>query len=362
MTYWIVLIILVPLFARVLQNQRIRVRCGGKLIKINISALFSFLFLFVFRAFRKYTVGGDLLTYRVLFYRISDYSWPETLASQGYEKGFLAYNKILSNISKSLDINEKFQIILFVTAIIYTLALVYFIYDNSTDPAISLFIYIAFVFLGATFNNERQAIAISLLFFSFKYIKERRLFKFLILVMLAVLFHNTSIAFIVLYFAYNIKFSRKYWVIVSVGYCVTYAFSAVLLKYATTFYFQKYADVANEFSGSGYGYLLLLVSIVLSTFFFVSKAEREDPEMRLVIHMLVLSVFIQIFALKISFVFRATRLFSVAMIFYFPHIFKKIKNSIILVLIFFVVLFAYYYMSLSSDNLELVPFLWCWEY
>ncbi len=72
-----------------------------------------------------------------------------------------------------------------------------------------LFVYYSVVYLKMEFAMIRQAMAASICFFSFRYIQERKMWKYFILIFTAFLFHRSALIMFPLYFFLNIRFSNK---------------------------------------------------------------------------------------------------------------------------------------------------------
>lgn len=347
---WVALLV-TPLIMRIGYDKRIFLSIGYKK-NINLGYVLTFLILFIFRAFRNDSVGGDLATYKKLFYYTGPLPWDKALEYPGYEKGFLFLIKILYRIK------PDFQILLLFTAILFSFSLLKFISDNSKLPWFSLYIYITMYFFSATFNNERQAIAISFLFFGFKYIKERKFWHFLFFILLAATFHLTSIIFIVLYFMYEWDISEKYCFTMMIVGIMSYIFSKPILMFVISRFYTKYAGVTG-FGGSGYGYFIFLLIIVLPACLLLRGKSKENNDGRIFIHMLVIAVIIQIFTFQLGFIYRAVRLFSVAIIFYLPDvtylfrdkISRRVTNQALCTL-----LIVYYIYCLNNDMVGVVPY------
>ena len=80
---------------------------------------------------------------------------------------------------------------------------------QSTDCKISFWIYICGTFYFFSMNGVRQSVAIMMFYYSFRYIKEQNLKKYLILNGIGCLFHSSAILFIPLYFVLNRRFKFK---------------------------------------------------------------------------------------------------------------------------------------------------------
>jgi len=350
MTPWI-LLLLVPIITESFKNKNIYF-CGKY---HNLSFIITFVILFIFRGFRSDTVGGDLVTYKEAYGYLTSFSLSEfkLIGTSGYEFGFIIYNTILNKIS------NNFQTELIVTGLITTFCLLKCIFNNSRNPGFSLFIYITMYLYGSSFNNERQAIAIVILMLSIEYIKKRDAKRFVLFVFLATLFHTTSLVFLILYIVYTIKLSRRYWLLVIFsGACVLILSNTILSFIIRSFYSAKY-DGVDLMIGGGYAYFALLVILIWLSFVFMTPKQKEDPNKRLWIHMLVIGAIMQILSFNMGYFYRAVILFSMSMIFYIPEVLSSIKYRSISQLckvIVIILLVVYYYYTINNDTLELVPY------
>lgn len=328
-----------------------RNKSSNRIVVIIISSIL----LFAFRAFRADTVGGDLERYKLLYESVGTVPWSDVwlYIASGYEIGYIVYYKFLNTLS------HNFQIELIATALLFTIGLFVFIFRKSKQPGYSLFIYITMYFYGATFNNERQAIPIVLLMISTIFISSRCLWKYCTCILLACLFHTSSIIFFPIYFLYNVKLSIKYWIAV-LGIGVTaFLMSRYIMTYVINTIYTKY-EGEDLMEGGGYSYFALLFLIVLSTLLFYNRKERSNPEKRIWIHMLVVATVLQLLSFTNGYFYRAVTLYSVAMVIYLPDALNSIrnKNSILLSkFLLAILLFGIYCFYLSNDSLGLVPYV-----
>lgn len=349
---WIGLLITIPIVHVITQNKNEGIRTDKYKTKIGLEIIILGCILFLFRVLRNDTVGGDLATYKALFYYVGRSSWAECMfVNPGYEKGFLLLNKLLYTVYPS------FRILIVFTAIIYTVSLVRFIHKYSCEPWLSIYIYIAMYFLGATFNNERQAIAIAILFWGFDCIEKKKFWKFLFYVMLATTIHMTSIVFIVLYFVVYIKIDFKYWTVAAVSAVVIYTYGEKIIEYLINNYYTKYQGVDLK-AGGGYSYLFLLSFFVCMYFILYRKEFTKDNSKVIFVHMMVISVVLQTLSLRMGFFVRLVNLFASSMIIYLPDLFMKFtdKSRHIIKAILCLVVAGWFIYSLSHDSLGVVPY------
>lgn len=169
----------------------------------KICLIIPFLLLFIVAAIR-YDVGQDYLSYmRNYELFVSGY------ILNNFEMGYLLFLKILSFISKNP------QIVFIITSVIINYFVCKNISENSTKKWLSYIIYIFGTFFFFSMNGIRQAIAISIFYYSLKYIKEKKFNKYLFINVIGVLFHTSAITFIPLYFILQKKIKFKYIIIIS---------------------------------------------------------------------------------------------------------------------------------------------------
>lgn len=73
----------------------------------------------------------------------------------------------------------------------------------------SILIYFSFMFVSYDMGRMRQGLAISFLFLSIFYLNNKKIYKFIVLILLAFLFHRSSILFIIVYPLCRIKLNKK---------------------------------------------------------------------------------------------------------------------------------------------------------
>ncbi len=80
----------------------------------------------------------------------------------------------------------------------------------------SIFVFMFGCSFNCSLNIMRQYIATAICLYALKYIYDRKIVKYVICILVALLFHKTSIIFLFLYFAPNIKLSRwmPMWIVV----------------------------------------------------------------------------------------------------------------------------------------------------
>lgn len=169
--------------------------------KKTILISISFLTVFLVSALRV-NVGTDYQSYVNWFNEIDQFSFHYT--------NFLFNNmifiiKLITNNPQCLFVITSFIILI----LIYTYAI-----EEFEDYDMALFLFIVLGFYFSTFNGIRQWLAIAVFMFSFKYIKQKELIKYLGCIIVASLFHITSLLLIPAYFLFKLNIKDRYKMII----------------------------------------------------------------------------------------------------------------------------------------------------
>lgn len=232
--------------------------------KRNRNLIFSFLtfLLIIIGAFRGLDVGTDLHgSYYEKFYHISlnPASW---LYGSEMEPGFCFYMAFLKK-----QIIKSYEFFYATSFFIFMLGMIFVIRRYSSNKLLCLFFFILFLHYTWAFNAIRQAIAISLVAFTFPLLEDLKKYRIIIYELLIIYitfrWHRTCIIFVILPLFYIPKvktwFSNHRMLIMIIIAC-SYAFvflSSFLHKFA--YYFVDYVS----FLGSRYeGYVSSSVDTV----------------------------------------------------------------------------------------------------
>ena len=145
-------------------------------------------------------IGYDWDNYLNIFnaYRMWEMSLLEGFRLLNIEPGFAFLNMIIPN----------FHLLIFVIAIFSVSTKLWAISKYSEAKYISLLMYFAGIFIAYDMGIIRQAISISMLLIGLGYIRDRKLIKFLLVIIAGSLFHISTLIFIPLYFINYRRFSR----------------------------------------------------------------------------------------------------------------------------------------------------------
>ena len=139
------------------------------------------------------------------YIRIGQFSLKEAFTRHvlNYEQGYIVFNKLLNFIC------DDPQFLLFICAGICIGAVSVWMGQNHNFVFVSSILCLGLPFFLLFFSGLRQALAISIILFSFPFIKQKKLLPFLLMMLLARTFHHTSTVFVLAYPLYHLKTNKS---------------------------------------------------------------------------------------------------------------------------------------------------------
>lgn len=210
---------------------------------------------------RNVAVGSDTYQYFKIFERIENTSWQNILSAFFT---FTGKDPFYSLFQKTVQVfSTNFQLYLILVALIFMSSLGYFIFDNTTKIRHALLAFIIYMgnFYGFfSITGIRQTLATAFLLWSFKYIKDKKLVRFTILVIIAGLFHISALVFFPLYFIAQIKRPRLVLGLAFIGFPIVMIFKNQLALYFvnTLSLEDRFGMYAEQYKKGG--------SVILTTF------------------------------------------------------------------------------------------------
>lgn len=199
----------IPFVAILCYSGRTAIQNSGYTVSVRrnyrdyMFIILAYLPLMVMACLRSENVGNDNAIYINFFYHVQEELAVSTFSiDTRFEPGFVIYNKILASLFNTP------QALLFVSSFFILASVIRTITKYSRSVWLSVFLFFCINF-NATMVTMRQYIAIGILLFSFDFIIQRKLKKFLLVWLLACSFHYTAFVFLFAYFAYNLKVNKK---------------------------------------------------------------------------------------------------------------------------------------------------------
>jgi hypothetical protein len=225
--------------------------------------LISLVVLVVLSAFRDMSVGTDTVNYALFFEQILTFDDVLNRTKFQGEFGFWTLNFFARSM-----FDNYFMILLFNALIVYGL---YFKGILKTDKHLT-FIFFCFLFLGPNlfhFNGARQGIAIAFFFIAFWSALEKKVFYFLLWILLGFMMHKSIILCLPLYFFINTQFNGKKVALLTFGFAfIMYTFADLItLASEIDSRYESYGEEQTDYGG----FFTSLFNLLLLLFFFMSK-------------------------------------------------------------------------------------------
>lgn len=227
--------------------------------------IYSFVFLAFFVGMGDMLGGYDRYIYGELFdsiaYQIKNGNLnlqDTTLASlYGQEMGYVYSNIFIAHITK----NRYIFILIFTLVFFYNICRNLLKYTEHYSWALLFFLAFWFFF---SFTYLRQVMAVSIAWYSIRYIESRDWKRFFAVIFLAYLFHNSAIMFIPMYFVPIQKFEkRKIGAIAVIAFAISFMGFAQVLFDSYAEHNEARANVTTYAADTGGRWAYLVESIVL---------------------------------------------------------------------------------------------------
>lgn len=314
----------------------------------------------IMASLRSENVGNDTIVYISLFKSIL--VMDDLTAFVGrYEIGYLYLNKLLSLIFSNP------QIILIVTSFFTMFGFATFINKYSKVTWLSVYLFFTLRFFDTTMNVIRLNIAIVLILFAYDFLRQKKLFNFILIVIAAFLFHRTAIVFLLAWPITKLKFNYKTVTFIIISSLLLYiGFSSILYTMFKIFpTYQYYLDsvyLDGEIRLASVMNILVGISIILlgvsakyykknnlisnnivkitPNFLDEEKEAINDGENMLLL--LIVGVAFTFLSFKFNLLGRVGSYFLVFSIVYLPNSINQLKNKKLVAVIIFIVVVLFF--------------------
>jgi hypothetical protein len=217
---------------------------------------------------RHISIGTDTYSYKVNSFDVILYSSWESICSDFIagifmgadikDPGYKIFEKIVQLFTRD------YQVYLIIIALIFTVSLGRWIYQNSSDPSMSFLIYSCLFYSFFALTGHRQTIATALVvLIGYQFIEQRKFWPFFALCGLAFPVHKSVICFLPFYFIANQKITPKYLVLISVMVSVLFIFRNQIMIFLGII--TGYDSYIEQFEGAGtwtFTTVLLIMTVV----------------------------------------------------------------------------------------------------
>ena len=312
------------------------------LLKSSVKKVFVFIagfLLFLISAFRSINFGPDAIgyeaSYLLLQYRSLSELWNNVLTNTGKDPFFDLFAKLISLTG------VNYQIWVAIIAGLFCYSVTKLIRNYSNEPYISFIALISLGYFYFSLTGLRQTIALSFIILSYKYLRERRKFSFILLVLIGSLFHSSAIIFLIAYPLASMKVGWKHIVGVTIALILAYFFRGSVITLLSFFIksgnYENYLSREVTLTISGF---IIQFAIYLFCIFFKEDILKSDNSNLSLYNLLFLGIVFQVFAAVIAEFFRVSMYFSIFGIILIPKAIASIKDKNILAITYLLVFLA----------------------
>lgn len=309
-----------------------------------VFAFLSFLPMFLVNALMSY-VGNDYQNY---------YSYYKTIISGGVQEVEFTY-KLICMLVYHLGLG--FQWVYVIYSLISHVVLLMCLKKYSANYAFSYMMFFFNAYFGYLgLNQIRQFVSVMLVFYAFSYIEERKMWKYLILVLIAGSFHFTALIMLPFYWILHVKWKLSTFCIIALLLLpINLFYNEVMLWLFTTF-MPRYLNsnyVTREF-GIGVPYMIMMLTTFVVTMVYERMSSKDNTVFR---NCTILSIIIVFCASWLPEYQRFVFYFFIPTIAYVPQLLEEDKNTVRRVCVYAALMLVYiwYFMNVY-DGMSIVPY------
>lgn len=241
-------------------------------------------FLVLIFVVQDYSVSIDIAEYMRQWAIIPDLSFGEMLVHK-FEIGYVLLCWVLERVFVS-D-----RVLLLFLSVMIMLPFCRSFEKETENPMIALMAFLALGMYMHAIIFWRQLVAMAILTFSYRYIRERKLLPFLLVVLAAMTFHKVAVVFIPLYFVYHIPINK--WLLMACGVCAVILgfLGDEIIEFGISVIYPRYEKFPRLVIGGDTLLALLWVVTLLS--YWLLKDRMDDPKVRIPFLMILVAATIQ---------------------------------------------------------------------
>ena len=269
----------------------------------NNEVIFFFAFFILMLSLRASTVGADTERYIILYKEIQMTPLMTVLKNVEAEFGYRFFEKFISYVLRDPQLYLAF------VAIATTVPIGYLYYKEAELPLLVLSLFVALPVFHMAFTGLRQMVAIAMVVPMYYAVREKKLLRFLILVGIALLFHQSAFIVLLLYPIYHLspKIASLAIVLPTIGF--VFLFNSVIYLWLMRFVPERFVERYNDVWDTGGNSVLVMFVLLVILCFFLKRTKDMDQETLGLRNIMVLSAVLQCFAPINGFAMRVNYFF-----------------------------------------------------
>ena len=341
-------------------NDKVCFISGNRLVhKTKSLSLDVFMLIFLLLlAFRGLQCGNDTVQYLRLFEKYSSKNFVALFANDTHEIGYKLLNKLIGSIT------DNYQFLLIITAFFCVCPIWYFYKRESEIPLLTIALFLSVAPFVMFFSGIRQSIAMSIGSFAWYAAKSKKVWLFILVILLAMQFHSSAIVLLAIYPLYYARVTKKWLWFVTPCMILIYFSRNLIFNFLFDFLWKEYEKTAET---GAVNVLILLIMFAVYSYIMVDEGSLDQDTIALR-NLLLLSVVIQIFAMLHPLSMRMNYYFLLFVPIMIPKIATKCKKEFAIIgkisIVVMIVYFLYYFVvTVVTDNdpLNTYPYIPFWK-
>lgn len=255
------------------------------------------------------------------------------------------------------------QLWLAFVALPFILGTVILIYKYSNNPIMSFILLLSLNFFGMSFTLIRHYIALGFILFSYEYLKEKEIKKFIISILIAGLFHKTALLFLVAYpLFHSIKFGKKSYLIIVISFIFSILLGRQFLNFIIEFIneerFYIYLNSNSSLNLTNF-VINFIILISLNLYIKIFYNDELKPEINGLLNLATFSCICLIFTPILGEMYRLAMYFNIFYIILIPNVIsgptKNLKAQYLIHYLFYIISILYF-LFFSLENAKILPY------
>ena len=349
----------VPILARII-GKKYRITSGNKILcETQTASIDIFMFmLLLLLAFRGLQCGSDTRRYMQLYNEYGAKSFPELLGNNERERAYKLLNKLVNLLL------GDYQVLLAVAALICVCPLWYFYKRESENQVLTIVLFLGVVPYMMYFSGIQQSLSMALGIPAWYCAKNKKLFRFILVVLLAMQFHTSAFMLFLIYPLYYAKITKKWlWFVVPCMVAV-YVFKIPIFNFLLKLLWQEY----NLTAATGATTILILL-ILFGFYSYILPEDRNlDKDTIALRNILLLSIVLQIFAMLHPLSMRMNYYFLIFVPILIPKIanrsqkqYTQIARLSVTVMTAYFMFYFFRSVITDKDSLNIFPYIPFWK-
>lgn len=287
----------------------------------KIYCIFVTILFILFVGLRSDMCGQDTPMYEHIYRGFVNKSWtycwnPYLLEEKPYEIGYFVLQYA---VSRFFD----FNIFKLVCAILSIAPAGFVIYKYSNRPYISFLVFFMLpIFSVLTMSALRQGIAFGFCMMAFHYSIQRKSKIFFLFCIIAILFHTSSVLFILVYFIHYLRCRRRdnLWIFSIMSVVAVFSFSIFSLL-------TKYSRIKYEAGAAGGSGMLFFLLMLFFLSYFISEKKKNEILNKYMFYLLFLTILYWLIGMNLAAIFRLAAYTEFFLCLYISNTLFEIQTS-----------------------------------